>query len=129
MERNTEGKALGIYGEECECAQVQSGACKRNGRDLRHERDKRPSPKELLEQLQAEEERIQKKEFGRLKIFLGFAAGTGKTYAMLEAAQDLKRQGVDVVAGYVEPHRRAETAAMEQGLEKLPFLMVDYKGN
>lgn len=90
--------------------------------------DKRPSPKELLEQLQAEEERIQKKEFGRLKIFLGFAAGTGKTYAMLEAAQDLKRQGVDVVAGYVEPHRRAETAAMEQGLEKLPFLMVDYKG-
>ena len=65
---------------------------------------------------------------GQLKIFLGYAAGTGKTYAMLEAARELKKQQVDVIAGYVEPHARPETAALLEGLEQLPFLMVDYKG-
>lgn len=90
--------------------------------------EKRPSPTQLLARIHAENERVQKKERGKLKIFLGFAAGTGKTYAMLEAAQDLKRRNVDVVAGYVEPHARPDTAAMMKGLEKLPFLMVEYKG-
>lgn len=90
--------------------------------------DKRPSPEQLLARIHAENERVQKKERGKLKIFLGSAAGTGKTYAMLEAAQDLKRHDVDVVAGYVEPHARPDTAAMMKGLEKLPFLMVEYKG-
>lgn len=90
--------------------------------------DGRPSPEQLLAQIHAENERVQKKERGKLKIFLGFAAGTGKTYAMLEAAQDLKRHNVDVVAGYVEPHARPETSAMLEGLEQIPFLMVEYKG-
>lgn len=56
------------------------------------------------------------------------AAGTGKTFAMLEAARELKKQQVDVVAGYVEPHARPETAALLEGIEQLPFLMMDYKG-
>ncbi len=90
--------------------------------------DKRPSPEEFLARIHAEDERVQKEERGKLKIFLGFAAGTGKTYAMLEAAWELKRQNVDVVAGYVEPHARPETNAMLKGLESLPFLMVEYKG-
>ncbi len=61
-------------------------------------------------------------------IFLGYAAGVGKTYAMLEAAHDLQKRGVDVVAGYIEPHERAETKRKEEGLEKIPPLLVDYKG-
>ena len=69
-----------------------------------------------------------KKEMGQLRSFWDYAAGTGKTYAMLEAARELKKQQVDVIAGYVEPHARPETAALLEGLEQLPFLMVDYKG-
>lgn len=88
----------------------------------------RPTPQEMLDKLQAEEERKKRKDIGRLKIFLGYAAGTGKTYAMLEAARELKKQGVDVVAGYVEPHARPETMALLEGLEQIPFLMVEYKG-
>ena len=90
--------------------------------------DGRPNPEDLLAQLHAQEEIEHKKSKGKLKIFLGFAAGTGKTYAMLEAAQDLKKHNVDVVVGYVEPHARPETTAMLKGLETIPFLMVDYKG-
>ncbi|MDO4337811.1 MAG: DUF4118 domain-containing protein [Eubacteriales bacterium] len=90
--------------------------------------EERPSPEQLLARIHAENERIQKKERGKLKIFLGFAAGTGKTYAMLQAAQDLLRHKVDVAAGYVEPHARPDTSAMMKGLETIPFLMVEYKG-
>ncbi|BDF34016.1 hypothetical protein CE91St62_20810 [Lachnospiraceae bacterium] len=90
--------------------------------------DKRPSSKEMLEKIQAEEEKVHRKSFGKLKIFLGYAAGTGKTYEMLEAARELQRSHVDVVAGYVEPHARPETAALLNGIEQIPFLMVDYKG-
>lgn len=57
---------------------------------------------------------------GRLKIFLGYAAGVGKTYEMLEEAQQLKKRGIDVVVGYVEPHDRPETTSLLQGLEQLP---------
>ena len=71
---------------------------------------------------------MNKKETGQMCIFLGYAAGVGKTYAMLEAAHDLKKSGVDVVAGYIEPHERAETRSKEEGLEKIPPLLVDYKG-
>ena len=71
---------------------------------------------------------MNKKETGQMCIFLGYAAGVGKTYAMLEAAHDLKKSGVDVVAGYIEPHERAETKSKEEGLEKIPPLLVDYKG-
>ncbi len=65
---------------------------------------------------------------GRLKIFLGYAAGVGKTYAMLEAAHQRKAEGVDVVVGYVETHGLAETENQLSGLEIVPRLAVDYHG-
>lgn len=65
---------------------------------------------------------------GRLKIFFGYAAGVGKTYAMLEAAQALKRRGIDVVAGYIEAHARPETTALLDGLEQLPKRQANHKG-
>ena len=64
----------------------------------------------------------------RLKIFLGAAPGVGKTYAMLSAARELKRQGIDVVIGVVETHGRAETAALLEGLEILPRRTLEYQG-
>lgn len=64
---------------------------------------------------------------GQLKIFFGYAAGVGKTYAMLEAAHAAQKQGVDVVAGYIEPHPRPETAALVEGLEQLPLLKIAYR--
>ncbi|MEO7050462.1 MAG: sensor histidine kinase KdpD [Rhodanobacter sp.] len=63
----------------------------------------------------------------RLKIFLGAAPGVGKTYAMLSAARELKRQGVDVVVGLVETHGRSETAALMEGLEVLPRRCLSYR--
>lgn len=90
--------------------------------------EKRPDPGQLLRKLQYEEEEKQKKAKGKLKIFLGYAAGSGKTYAMLEAAHEAKKHQVDVVAGYIEPHARPDTQAMIEGLEVIPPLMVDYKG-
>lgn len=54
---------------------------------------------------------------GRLKIFFGYAAGTGKTYSMLEAGQEARKKGVDVVIGYLEPHERPETLAQAKGME------------
>lgn len=65
---------------------------------------------------------------GQLKIFFGYAAGVGKTYAMLEAAHHAKREGIDVVVGYVEPHARPETLALLDGLEVLPTMETDYGG-
>jgi two-component system sensor histidine kinase KdpD len=56
-------------------------------------------------------------ERGRLKVFLGYAAGVGKTYQMLTEAHDMKGRGVDVVVGYFEPHGRRETIALAEGLE------------
>lgn len=68
------------------------------------------------------------KNRGHLKIFFGYAADVGKTYAMLKAAHGAKRRGVDVVAGYVEPHARPQTAALLHGLEQVPPLMVSENG-
>lgn len=85
----------------------------------------RPNPDELLARVQEEETKSRR---GRLKIFFGAAAGVGKTYAMLEAAHERLAEGVDVVAGYVEPHRRPETEIMLAGLELLPQRTVDYRG-
>lgn len=65
---------------------------------------------------------------GKLKIFFGYAAGVGKTYAMLEAAHQAKREGLDVVVGYVEPHARPDTLALLNGLEILPSKEIDYRG-
>src|SRR5256886_16113167 len=71
---------------------------------------------------------IRQQQRGRLKVYLGFAAGVGKTYEMLQEAQRLKRQGVDVVIGIVETHGRAETAAMIGDLEQVPRRKIDYRG-
>ena len=83
--------------------------------------ESRPDPDELLKQAEAEEMKR-----GKLKIFLGYAAGVGKTYAMLEAAHQRKEQGLDVVVGYVETHKRTETEELVAGLEVLPRRFVDY---
>lgn len=85
--------------------------------------DNRPDPDELLVQLQAEAP-----SRGRLKIYLGYAAGVGKTFAMLEAAHQRNKQGVDVVAGFVETHGRIETESLLSGLQLLPRLQVEYHG-
>ena len=63
-----------------------------------------------------------------MKIFLGYAAGVGKTYQMLDEAQTLKAKGVDVVIGYFEPHGRKDTIAKTEGLETVPRKKVDYRG-
>jgi two-component system, OmpR family, sensor histidine kinase KdpD len=65
---------------------------------------------------------------GRLKIYLGYAAGVGKTYQMLEEAQALRSKGSDVVIGYFEPHGRADTIAKTAGLETISRRKVDYRG-
>ena len=65
---------------------------------------------------------------GRLKLYIGFAAGVGKTYRMLEEAHALRERGVDVVVGYVESHGRAETEALVEGLEVIPRRSIEYRG-
>ena len=87
--------------------------------------ENRHNPDQLLKAIQADEENRNK---GHLKIFFGYAAGVGKTYAMLEAAHMAKQQGIDVVAGYIEPHARPKTAALLNGLEVLPTREVLYNG-
>jgi two-component system sensor histidine kinase KdpD len=70
---------------------------------------------------------IEKSRRGKLKIYIGHAAGVGKTYQMLEDAHALKAQGADIVAGVIETHGRAETAAKMEGLEAIPRRRVTYK--
>ena len=65
---------------------------------------------------------------GKLKIFLGMAAGVGKTYTMLAEAHRRVSRGEDVVIGYVEPHARPETAALEEGLELIAPKAIEYRG-
>ena len=77
---------------------------------------------------ESEYEKADKPRQGRLKIFFGYAAGVGKTYAMLKAAHRAKDQGVDVAVGYVEKHTRPDTLVLLDGLEQLPTLKVEYKG-
>src|SRR5215468_9751307 len=85
----------------------------------------RPDPEALLARAKLEEARRRQ---GRLKLFFGAAAGVGKTFAMLEAARELRTAGIDVVVGYVETHGRAETAALLEGLDVLPPRQVAYRG-
>jgi len=92
---------------------------------MRTDEDARPSPETLLRVAQAEEA---ESERGKLKIFLGYAAGVGKTYAMLEAAHQRMRDGRDVVAAYVESHGRSETDLLLEGLEVLPKAQIEYLG-
>jgi len=87
--------------------------------------DKRPDPDALLAHVQ-EQEALETR--AKLKIFFGAAAGVGKTYAMLEEAREKLADGIDVVIGYVEAHRRAETEALLAGLEMLPPRPVEYRG-
>jgi two-component system sensor histidine kinase KdpD len=65
---------------------------------------------------------------GRLKVFLGYAAGVGKTYQMLTEAHELKRRGLDIVIGYYEPHGRKETIALSEELETVPRTVLEYRG-
>ena len=65
---------------------------------------------------------------GRLKVFLGYAAGVGKTYQMLTEAHELKRRGVDIVIGYFESHGRKETIALSEDLETVPRKVLEYRG-
>lgn len=88
--------------------------------------DNRPDPDALLKRVQDEEAR---RERGSLKIFFGANPGVGKTYAMLGAAHEQRREGIDVVIGVVETHGRAETEALVQGLEAIPLQRVEYRGS
>ena len=85
----------------------------------------RQSPEQFLKEIKKEEQSLNR---GHLKIFFGYAAGVGKTYAMLKAAHAAKRHGIDVVAGYIEPHARPKTSAQINGLECLPNLITEYNG-
>lgn len=85
----------------------------------------RQDPDKLLAAI-AREEQPQHK--GHLKIFFGYAAGVGKTYAMLKAAHAAKKSGIDVAAGYVEPHARPQTSTLLNGLEQLPCLRIQHNG-
>jgi two-component system sensor histidine kinase KdpD len=87
--------------------------------------ERRPDPDQLLQRARAEEDR---KREGTLKIFFGAAPGVGKTYAMLEAARQKKREGVEIIVGLVETHGRKETEALLEGLETLPRKSIDYRG-
>ena len=85
----------------------------------------RPNPDELLARVREEESRAGR---GKLRIFFGYAAGVGKTYAMLAAAQSERAAGSDIVVGYVEPHGRPETEALLKGLDALPNFSVTHRG-
>jgi two-component system, OmpR family, sensor histidine kinase KdpD len=85
----------------------------------------RPNPDTLLQRVEEEERRSRR---GKLTVFFGAAPGVGKTYAMLEAARDKRREGGDVVAGIVETHGRAETGALLEGLDVLPRREIAYRG-
>jgi two-component system, OmpR family, sensor histidine kinase KdpD len=73
-------------------------------------------------------ELVQRARRGRLKLYIGFAAGVGKTYQMLEEAHALRKRGVDVVLGFIETHGRAETAELIEGLELVPRRRIEYRG-
>jgi len=85
----------------------------------------RPDPDSILASIKNEEAKsIQ----GKLKIFLGMSAGVGKTYTMLEVAHEAKKEGKDIIIGYVETHNRQETEKLTKGLELIPRKSIEYKG-
>src|SRR5262245_2509955 len=71
---------------------------------------------------------LQRRERGKLKVYIGSAAGTGKTYRMLQEAHALRKRGVDIVVGFVETHGREETEALIEGLELVPRQRIEYRG-
>ena len=86
--------------------------------------EKRPDPDELLASLIQEEEKSKK---CKLKIFFGMCAGVGKTYTMLQTAHAEKLKGSDIIIGYVETHKRKETADLVAGFELIPRRIYNYK--
>ncbi|MFH1194169.1 MAG: sensor histidine kinase KdpD [bacterium] len=84
----------------------------------------RPDPDALLNKIMREEHESCK---GKIKIFFGMCAGVGKTYSMLQAAQKAKRDGIDVVVGIIETHKRIETEQLIEGLEKIPLKELTYR--
>jgi two-component system sensor histidine kinase KdpD len=87
---------------------------------MKHDDDSR-NPQEFLDLLPQAKN-------GKLKIYLGGAAGVGKTYRTLEEAHQLRAEGHDVVLGFIETHGRAETAARVRDLECIPLKKVTYRG-
>src|ERR1700726_5113513 len=85
----------------------------------------RPDPDELLAQLKREQAEATR---GKLKIFFGMSPGVGKTYAMLQAAQQKLQQGTEVVIGIVETHGRKETEALTEGMPIMPRTQLEYRG-
>lgn len=83
--------------------------------------NERPNPEDILR-------RIAKNRQGRLTVFLGAAAGVGKTYAMLEAAHRNLGEGVDVIIGWIETHGRKETEKLVKGLPRVPAKMLEHRG-
>jgi two-component system sensor histidine kinase KdpD len=81
----------------------------------------RPETSEFVELLKS-------RERGKLKVYIGSAAGVGKTYRMLQEAHDLRRRGIDVVVGFVETHGRAETASQISDMEVIPRRQIAYRG-
>lgn len=82
---------------------------------------RRKTPEELLDE-------IAQSKRGKLKLYVGAAPGVGKTYKMLQDAQDLKKEGVDIVIGLIETHGRNETEAQMGELEQVPLKAINYKG-
>jgi two-component system sensor histidine kinase KdpD len=83
--------------------------------------DRRPSPESLLAKLKESER-------ARLRVYIGAAAGVGKTYRMLEEAHLLKKQGVDICIAFIETHNRAETEELVGDLERIPLRRIEYRG-
>src|SRR4029078_4018384 len=73
-------------------------------------------------------ELVERAKGGRLKVYIGSAAGVGKTYRMLHEAHGLKERGVEVALGCSEPHGSAETAALIEGIEVVPRRKIEYRG-
>lgn len=88
-----------------------------------NEENQRPNPDAILEDIRYNEPQ----KNGKLQIFFGYAAGVGKTYAMLDDAHEQLKRGIDVVVGYVEPHTRPETMQLLNGLDILPPITVEYR--
>src|SRR5580693_5352980 len=72
--------------------------------------------------------RVKEEGRARLRLYIGAAPGVGKSFKMLEDAHELKRQGVDVVIGFIEPHGRADTEALIRDLEQVPLRSLEYRG-
>jgi two-component system sensor histidine kinase KdpD len=83
--------------------------------------EQKPSPESLLA-------KIKESQQARLRVYIGAAAGVGKTYQMLEEAHELKRRGADVVLGLIEAHGRVETSALIDDLDRVPLKRMEYRG-